>query len=57
MAAAILALRFSPSAWALLLVDGTLEFCWRNYPVSQLGTVAQAFEVDVAGYASDAARP
>ena len=59
MAAAILALTWAtePKAWALLLDDGTLEFCYRPSPTSERGTVAQSWEVDTAGYAYTSLRP
>ena len=42
---------------AMLLTDGTLEFNYRDGRSSDLGTIAQCWEVDPAGYASDSARP
>lgn len=46
-----------PALRALLLDDGTFEVCYRADAESELGTVAQAFEVDPAGYAGFSARP
>ena len=42
---------------AMLLTDGTLEFNYRDGRSSDLGTIAQCWEVDPAGYTSDSARP
>ena len=59
MAAAILALTWDTGLKirAMLLTDGTLEFNYRNGRSSDLGTIAQCWEVDPAGYSSDSARP
>lgn len=59
MAAAILALSWDTGVKvrAMLLTDGTLEFNYRDGRSSDLGTVAQCWEVDPAGYSSDSARP
>ncbi len=42
---------------AMLLTDGTLEFNYRDGRSSDLGTIAQCWEVDPTGYSSDSARP
>lgn len=42
---------------AMLLTDGTLEFNYRDGRSSDHGTIARCWEVDVAGYGSDSARP
>lgn len=59
MAAAIRALTWDTGvkARALLLDDGTLELNYRDGRRSDLGTIVQCWEVDVAGYGSDMARP
>ena len=59
MAEAILALEWDVGVKcrAMLLTDGTLEFNYRDGRSSDLGTIAQCWEVDVAGYGSDSARP
>ena len=59
MAAAILAFTWDTGvkARAILTDDGTLEFNYRDGRSSDEGTIAQCWEVDTAGYASDSARP
>lgn len=59
MAPAILALVWDVGVKcrAMLLTDGTLEFNYRDGRSSDYGTIAQCWEVDVAGYSSDSARP
>lgn len=42
---------------AMLLTDGTLEFNYRDGRSSDLGTIAQCWEVDANGYSTDTARP
>lgn len=51
MADAILSIEpIQKTYYGLLLKDGTLELCYRAEPVSRLGEVDQAFEVNAAGY-------
>ena len=44
-------------ARAMLLTDGTLEFNYRDGRSSDLGTIAQCWEVDPTGYTVDKDRP
>ncbi|MBP3885797.1 MAG: hypothetical protein J6D54_12800 [Olsenella sp.] len=59
MAAAILGLTWDTGvkARAILTGDGTLEFNYRDGRSSDEGTIAQCWDVDPAGYASDTVRP
>ena len=58
MAQAILDLTWgTPAHRALLLADGTMEFCYRARATSALGTVAYDWEWDPAGYSAAADLP